>query len=192
MSGPAPRRAPHLPEPRFSAKRVGGMALVLLLLFGISGFFLWLIVNDVRNVWNRYALDHEGVRTTAQVVGTRTEAGEEGPGPTFLRVAFGANTAEVEVSSGSHPVGSLIQIAYDPADSSRAIATEDAPVPLGVGSFWVALILIGLVATSISRLRRGKVRERHASHAPTRVRPTAVDAQVLLENRPSRSQPHED
>jgi hypothetical protein len=166
--------------------------VALLIVLGLPTLFIWMIGADVRNVWNRYELDHHGARTTAKVVGTRTEAAEEGPGPTFLRVGFGTNTAEVEVSSENHPVGSQIQIAYDPADPSRAIAIEDSPIPLGVGSFWVALILIGLVGASISRLRRNKVRRRPAPGAMTSRSPPEIDPQTLLENRPSRRSPLED
>jgi uncharacterized protein DUF3592 len=193
MSQPTLDRAPHLPQPRFTPRRVAAEIVALLLILGLPALFIWMIVADVRNGLNRWELDHRGARTTARVVATRTEAAEEGPGPTFLTVEFGTSTAEVEVVSEGHAVGSQIQIAYDAADPSRAIATEDAPIPVGVGSFWLAVLLFGLVSSSVSRLRRGKVRRRRAPPVMrSRTPRNAFDAQALLDARPSRRSPLHD
>ena len=148
---PAPRRE----RPRRSFKATAG-GLAALLFFGT---FLFLIIpmavlEDVRTVWDRYRLDHHGLPATARIVGRHTDYSDNEEGTFYVDAAYGSTTTTLEVGSEDHAIGSSIQIRVDPYDPTHAIATEDPPVPVGVGAFYVFLAVFGLTMAAISRIRR--------------------------------------
>ena len=147
--------APIRERPRRSLKAsAGGLVAILFI-----GTFLFLIipmavVEDVRTVWDRYQLDHRGIPATARVVGRHTDYSDNEEGTFYIDAAYGSTTSTLEVGSEDHAIGSPIQIRMDPSDPTHAIATEDPPVPVGVGAFYVLLAVLGVSMAAIGRIRR--------------------------------------
>lgn len=148
---PAPRRE----RPRRSFKATaGGLAALLFV-----GTFLFLIIpmavlQDVRTVWDRYRLDHHGLPATARVVGRHTDYSDNEEGTFYVDADYGSTTTTVQVGSEEHAIGSSIQIRVDPSDPTHAIATEDPPVPVGLGAFYLFLAVFALTTAAIGRIRR--------------------------------------
>ena len=148
---PAPKRERRRMSFKASA---GGVAALLFI-----GTFLFLVIplavlEDVRTVWDRYWLDHHGLPATARVVGHHTDYSDSEDGTFYVDASYGSTTTTLEVASEDHAIGSQIQVRVDPADPTHAIATEDPPVPVGLGAFYVFLAVLALGATVTGRIRK--------------------------------------
>ena len=147
---PAPQRRTKRRTLRASA---GG---VVALLFVVGFLFLLIplaIVKDARTVSDRYWLDHHGVATDALVVGRHTDYGDNEDGTFYVDAAYGSTTTTVQVGSEDHVPGSHIHLRVDPTDPTHAIAIEDPPVSVGLGAFYVFLLLLALGGAATSRIR---------------------------------------
>ena len=148
---PAPRR--ERPRMTFKAS-AGGIAALLFIVMFLFFIIPLAVVEDARIVWDRYSLDHHGIPATARVVGRHTDYSHNEDGTFYVDAEYGSTTTTLQVGSEDHAIGSQIQVRVDPNDPTHAIATEDPPVPIGVGAFYVFLAMVGLGAAAIGRIRK--------------------------------------
>jgi hypothetical protein len=144
------------------SRRFAALTMALAIACALVGLPSWVVVHYACETWKRYALDHHGIAATGRVIAMRTDDTWSEEDRFFLTVAFGGDgdTAEVEVYSDDHPIGSSLQIRYDGNDPMRAIAVEDPPGT--VGGFWLFVGIITLPSLFASLVRRLRRRRRTA------------------------------
>ena len=156
-AGVRPRgRLPKLPKLR--AATIGGALFAVAFL----AFWLTMMINyPVWTMWNRYRLDHYGVLATAIVLRIEPPTADDGGGggnPRLdVRINACACIARVDAATDTHPVGSTIEVRYDPADPTHAIAVEDPPEP---DLSFVSIVAVFMAGTWTVRRAQALLRRR--------------------------------
>jgi Protein of unknown function (DUF3592) len=136
-----------------------GFAVALVIIIPVT---IW---RDVSTTVHRYHLDRDGVPATARV--DRVDIHDlDADAPTyFATVTFEGVTTTVEVGSPDHAAGSPLAIRYEPGAPTDAIATEDPPVFVGVGAWFLVVGAIGCVVAATTAIRRARHRRREGDPA---------------------------
>jgi hypothetical protein len=124
----------------------------------------------IRHQIGRYRLDHHGVLSSVKVIRAQTVEQSDENGTSyeywvFVRIPRSSVVDRLPIAGPTFPVGSTIQIRYDPKNPTNAIAVQNAPFPASIvfGTIFVMAILFAVGAGMAWERRTAKRWQRATS-----------------------------